>query len=370
MKTKWIEILVGGRRVGKTSIMKSLINGLLDKGVSSRSIMYYTPEALPEDITIRQLYDHYLESAKYNRKLKYLFIDEAQDISNWQKDVKFIYDNTKVKVFLSGSSSLVLKPETSKLTGRFSLTEVSTLSYKEFLYFKGLKHSADNLEDYLRVGGYPEIVLTGDVDKLYSTVESTLYRDLLSYYGIRNPIFLKDLLDYLAEKTANPVSLNRIRKDLKVAEETAQFYLQYLQDVYIVHKLTKYGSSHKVTKSSVPKYYLSDTGTLYWRSKKKKKGQLAETAVYLELRRRSERIEYPDIAYTETADGKEIDFRVHEYLYEVKVRNEITEDDIGEYSDGSNINLIVGDTSKIDDAIAAYPEINAVKLSEFLLFDA
>lgn len=81
----------------------------------------------------------------------------------------------------------------------------------------------------MQTGGYPEYVRSRDQDYLQQTIESTLYRDLLSLHGIRNPVLLKDLLRLLCDKITTPVSANRISQDLKIDIKTAQFYLQYLQ---------------------------------------------------------------------------------------------------------------------------------------------
>src|SRR5690606_31405830 len=131
-------------------------------------------------------------------------------------------------------------------------------------------------------------------------------RDLLNVYGIRNPKFLGQLLYYLADKVTTPVSPVRISKDLNVTDETAKFYLQYLQDVYLIYPVYKYGYSNKITRGSLPKYYFSDTGILNIRSINKKIRLFAENAVYLHLRRLNSRKEFTDIYYY--GDKQEVDF--------------------------------------------------------------
>lgn len=338
-QNKNIDIFIGARRVGKTSIMQNIINHLLSSKVNHHQIIYFSADArvsqslMPEDIIN-------FTRTRFNLKQSdriYLFLDEVQDMPDWQRSVKYLYDNTNIKIYLTGSSSLILRPQTSKLTGRFILHEVLGLSFTEYLEFTGQKltknHSKNTqlLSSYLETGGYPEYVLGKDRQILGNIIESTLYRDLISKYGIRNPAFLKDLLDYLADKVTSPVSNRTIAKDLGVNDDTAKFYLQYLQDVYLIYPVYRKGKSNKISKSSVPKYYFNDTGVLALRSLSPKIGSLAENAVYLHLRRKSFSKEYPDIFYSEI-NGIEIDFDNRSGdLTEVKYRDNIIKEDIEKY---------------------------------------
>jgi hypothetical protein len=334
-----IDVFIGARRVGKTSIMKSIINHLLESGIHSKQIVYFVTDArvsksiVPEDIVnfVRKTFNI------ISKKKIFLFLDEIQDMQDWQRGIKYLYDNSNIKIYITGSSSLILHSETSKLTGRFILHEILGLSFQEYLEFtnqKIFKQQVKNTQlvtEYLQTGGYPEYVLNRDRQALSNIIESTLYRDLLSQYGIRNPAFLKDLLDYLADKVTNTVSNQNIAKDLKVNDDTAKFYLQYLQDVYLIYPLYRKGKSNKISKSSVPKYYFNDTGVLNLRSLSPKIGLLAENAVYLYLRRKLFSKEYPDIFYNEI-DGIEIDFDNRQgNLTEVKFRDDIKVEDIEKY---------------------------------------
>jgi len=338
-KSNIIDVLIGARRVGKTSIMKNIINRLLESGVKNNQIVYFVSDArvskdvVPEDI-VNYVRDTF--NIRMTQKI-YLFLDEVQDMQDWQRSVKYLYDNSNIKIYITGSSSLILRSETSKLTGRFILHEVLGLSFEEYLEFTGqniYKLQYKNTElvtKYLQTGGYPEYVLNGDKQVLSNIIDSTLYRDLISQYGIRNPSFLKDLLDYLADKVTNGVSNKNIARDLKVDDETAQFYLKYLQDVYLIYPVYRKGRSNKISKSSIPKYYFNDTGVLNLRSLSPKIGSLAENAAYLHLRRKTFSKEYSDIFYNEI-NGVEVDFDNRQgELTEIKFRDDIAKEDIEKY---------------------------------------
>ena len=263
-----------------------------------------------------------LFAKKFNYKLlnneMFVFIDEIQEIKGWQKDIKFLYDNSKIQFVVTGSSSLILKNDTSKLTGRFILQHILPLSYPEFLKFKKAKHSADLLNEYVKYGGYPEYVLNGSQVYLQQAVESTLYRELLDIYGIRNPIVLKDILGLLADKITTPVSANKIAKDLKMDDKTVKFYLDYLKSVYLIYPVYLYGRSNKISKGSLPKYYFNDNGVLNLFGIRQRIGHLVENAVFIELLRNQDS-ELTNIFY-DIEDGQEVDFRVREQLYEVKTK--------------------------------------------------
>jgi uncharacterized protein len=373
-KRTTIDVFIGARRVGKTSIMKGIINRLLDEGVNRYQIVYFVTDAriskeiVPEDVVDFVRSKHNLSP---NKKV-YVFLDEVQDMFDWQRGVKYLYDNSNTKIYITGSSSLILKAETAKLTGRFVLHEVLGLSFSEYLeftnqkLFKNQKKNTELVTEYLQIGGYPEYVLDRDTQALANIIESTLYRDLISQYGIRNPSFLKDLLDYLADKVTNAVSFQNIAKDLKVNDDTAKFYLKYLQDVYLIYPLFRKGRSNKISKSSIPKYYFNDTGVLNQRSLAPKIGLLAENAVYLQLRRKAFSKEYSDIFYNEI-NGVEVDFDNRRgELVEVKFRDDITELDVKKYQAVEDrITLVVKEqTELLGDII---PMHTKVTLDKYLL---
>lgn len=334
---RWMRVLTGARRTGKTYLLYSIINKLLDSRLGARRILYLTGEAREvEEYGLEKVIEEYLETnkLKFGDKV-YIFVDEIQEIEGWQKVVKYYYDQAGVKFYITGSSSLVLNKETSRLTGRFLKVRVLTLSFAEWLKFKGEKietkveRNIERCEQYLVEGGYPESALRRSEAYIREAVLSTLYRDLLSHYGIRNPAFLEELIKYLADKVTNQVSPGRIKTDLKVDLKTARFYVEYLVAVYAVYPCWREGRSYRITKASVPKYYFNDTGALFLLAINKKIGQLAENAVFLKLLSESVESESSQVSYTEV-EGREIDFMRGEELIEVKYR-EITAEELKWY---------------------------------------
>jgi hypothetical protein len=368
-RERLIRILIGARRVGKTSILQSKINSLLRDGVDPRKIIY-----LPADLrdiqergikaTLEFISEEFKSKAFRNEI--YVFIDEVQELQNWQNELKVLYDNTKINFYITGSSSLVLTKETSKLTGRFKLTHVLPLDYKEFLKFTRQKKTHNSLEEYLRIGGYPQYVRTGDQTLLQQSIESTLYRELLDYYGIRNPSLLKDLLEYLADKVTTPVSANRIAKDLKVADKTVSFYLDYLKSVYLIFPVYQKGSSNRITKSSLPKYYFNDTGVLNLFGIKTRIGHVVENSVFLELLRKNADQELPRVFYS-VENGNEIDFALPGDESQIEVKTNISQLDPLIY-EGMNVDVNAVYLNKDRDLrkLTYLPNLRYVYLGDFL----
>ena len=195
-------------------------------------------------------------------------------------------------------------------------------------------------------------------------VESTLYRELLGVYGIRNPILLRNLLEYLSDKITNYVSANKIRQDLKIDDRTAKFYLQYLQDIYLIFPVYKEGKSYRISRGSVPKYYFSDTGILNMFSLNPKIGQLAENAVFLHLMRKEKNKQFNLIFY-ENINNIEVDFKLDNRIYEVKFRDGTMDEDLIKYQviDDKITFIVKENYSKFHNIL---PQHEQIKLYEFL----
>jgi len=361
-KDRLIRVLVGARRVGKTFILYSLINKLLN---NNKKVLYLSGELREMSI---YGFTEVIEEALKIRKWKvtdevYIFVDEIQEIKDWQKIIKLYYDYSKFKFFVTGSSSLVLNSQTSKLTGRFLTVPVMPLDYKEWMEFTGKKVVSQlSVEEYLYTGGYPEYVNNRNDSYLREVVESTLYRDLLSYYGIRNPELLEELMHYLADKITTPVSNLRVKADLKVDNKTAAFYMKYLEEVYLLCPLYRMGGSYRKVKAGSPKYYFNDTGVLRIMSINQKVGYMAENAVFLKLYSDKNR-EY----FYDNEMGKEIDFvdKTGRRI-EVKYRSDI-EGDLDEINNnGHNTLVIVPDVKKIKNR-GRWENLELVSLAEFLV---
>ncbi len=285
-----IQILTGLRRVGKTTISRQLIYTLIKtEKIKPTRILFFSIEE-PSitkfpiiDIINRFRAEHNIKS----REKIFVFIDEIQFRENWQQEIKSLYDSENIKFVLTGSSAMLLSDKLSYLTGRYLKTRVFPLNFMEYLRFKNINLSKTNnyllqnhLQDFLDNGGIPEYVLNKIDRYLETTVESILFKDLVSKFQLRNPSILTDLIYLLADRVGTTSSSLKLARILGVSKDTVLTYLDYLDKTYITSKLNSYSSSRNKEIYNPPKIYFEDTGIGNKYASKINQGALAENAVY------------------------------------------------------------------------------------------
>lgn len=324
---KLVKVFSGARRVGKTSIIYSLINHYLDLNTKPKNIIYITGDIKEvQTISLRDTILTLIEKISDKNEGVHIFIDEIQEIQNWQEDLKFLSDNFSIHFIVSGSSTSLLSKKTSKLTGRFEFIRVLPLSLKEFCLFKDYSVNKINklhvLDEYLNTGGYPDIIGKFLPDYLKQIIDSTIYRDLLEDYGIRQPSVLEDILKILADKITLTVTPYQISKILRQDNEKIYNYLKYLEAVFVIYPIHGNMRSNIGTLSIPPKYYFNDTGILTAFNFRVRYGHLAENAVFIHLLRKQFLHERYNLFY-KIINGQEYDFYDGRTLYEVKTNPNI-----------------------------------------------
>jgi len=310
-KRKQIEVIVGSRRIGKTTFLKQLIRRELQSGFSPKQILYlaldhpqFSKNTISKHLKLfRKLFMH-----DRDKKLL-LFLDEVQEISNWETELKAIYDLENVKIICSGSTSSLVKSQGGKLTGRQIITTMYPLSFKEFLSFKKTRLSLAEdykyesfLENYLEVGGYPENVLTPSHEYLYNLLEDIIARDLIRLFPIKKANILKDLLILLAASCGSRTSFNKLAHILSISVDTVKEYIGYFESAFLVKSMRKWTNSYSEKIYAAKKIYLLDTGMKTLLTGKGDLGAKAENAVFLHLLRNKKSCGY----YAESE--KEVDF--------------------------------------------------------------
>jgi len=308
-----VEILLGSRRVGKTTILRQLISELLSLGVTPHDICFLAldhPALSGATISdhlkaFRTLFDH-----PRNRRL-YLFLDEVQDSPAWEVELKSLYDTEQLKLYCTGSTSALLARQGGKLTGRQITTTMFPLSFPEFIDFRGPRPKLAEdyryerlLQEYLVTGGYPEEVLSPNPAYLPNLLEDILARDLLRLFPVKKPSALKDLVRLVAASVGGRTSFNRLSSLLGLSLDTAKEYVGYLEAAYLTASVSKWTTSHSERVYSQKKLYLWDMGIKTICTGSGDEGARAENMVYLELRRRG--IETGYFAESE----REVDFVV------------------------------------------------------------
>lgn len=301
-----IQILTGVRRCGKSTVFKLLMNDLLLSGVSPKSILNINLDA-PVFIPIwdnTQNLRQVTEAAEQltGERVDYLFLDEIQQMKDWEVFVKAAYDAQSFrKIYVTGSNSNLLKNRfSSMLSGRYFANEVRPFSLAEAFSTIGVRSVLDayqHLPKVLRLtssiiknGTFPEIVL-GNMDEnvkaelLHSYFESIVQKDCILYNAIRDPHLFYKCANYLLQNVGNRFSLQQLGKSLGSNENTMGGYLNYLCDSYICSDIRNFTFSQKETKRSDHKCYCIDNGLMQANTQRfsPDNGRFFENIVFNEL---------------------------------------------------------------------------------------
>ena len=335
--TPFVKILTGVRRCGKSTILKMIMERLLERGVPKERIISYRFDSMEyEDMTAKQMYTE-LKGKLCPEGRTYFFLDEVQEIQGWEKVVNSLQSDFDVDLYVTGSNSRMMSSEISTyLTGRYVAFRIYTLSFREYLTFKSqyttVGEPRQELANYIRLGGFPATHLQGySQDEIYTIVRdiynSTIFSDIVRRNQVRKIDQLERVVKYTFNNVGNTFSAKSISDYLKaehraIDNETVYSYLEKLEKAYLLHRCSRYDLQGKELLKTQEKFYLADTSLRY-----AVLGYNADTiasslenVVYLELLRRGYTVNIG-----KTVDG-EIDFvavRQNEKLY-VQVTERIT----------------------------------------------
>lgn len=315
-RSKEVVDIIGVRRSGKSSILKLLIKklGLSDFLFINFEDPYFVthnqPEAIEELVAVYQEY--------FSSKLKYLFFDEVHAINHWERAVRKLRDSGKFKIFVTGSSAKLLEKEMATLvTGRHISSQINPLSFREYLGFKGveLKLKKDLIlkekllqklfAEYLTTGGFPEVVLSGNLALLKQYFFDILQKDIVMRHQIRDKETLEKMGVFLVSNAAKIVSVGSLKKTFGISFEAAAAWLAYFEEAFLIYQLRQFSFSLKKQQRSLKKIYAVDNGLANAASFRfsEDKGRMLEQCVFLELRRRGD-----EVYYYKTGNNKEVDF--------------------------------------------------------------
>lgn len=264
-----IIVLTGQRRVGKSYMLKQLIERKSKE--TDTNIIFIDKEKREYDFiqTYREL-NAYIDERLQTEKRNYIFIDEIQDIAEFERSVRSYRTDPHTNVVITGSNAKMLSNELSTLIGgRYKEIYIQPLSYTEFLTFQRLDDSDDALIKYIENGGLPGLMKIGlgeDAREYQQDIYHTvLLKDVIMRNQIRNIAFLENLVTFLADNTGKLISANSISKFMKSQGESITStviinYLKYLTEAYIIHKVNRFDIHGKRIFESNDKYYFEDHG--------------------------------------------------------------------------------------------------------------
>ena len=335
--TPFIKILTGIRRCGKSTILKLIMQKLSERGIEEKQIVSYCFDSMEYDgYTAQQMYQK-LKSSLQPDKRTYLFLDEVQEIDNWEKIVNSLATDFNVDIYVTGSNSRMMSSEISTyLTGRYISFRIYTLSFAEYLDFKSRYTETaapkQELIDYIKLGGFPAVHLhTYTAAEVYTIVRdiynSTIFSDIVRRNQLRKVDQLERVVKYAFNNVGNTFSAKSISDYLKsehrkIDNETVYSYLEKLEKAYILHRCLRYDLKGRELLKTQEKFYLADTALRYsvLGYDDNTVAAMLENVVYLELCRRGYRV---DIGKTPVGEIDFVATRQNEKVY-IQVTQQIS----------------------------------------------
>jgi predicted AAA+ superfamily ATPase len=320
-----IIVVYGSRQVGKTTLLKYLIENYIKENcfyfdLEMQDLLDLCNEG-PESV-----HQHLIQQGADEKQKVYLVIDEIQYIEDPSKFLKIFHDHyPNVKLLVSGSSTFEIKRKfKNSLAGRTVNFELYPLSFDEFLDFKGKSYnlqeentSAINnelirlAEEYLKYGGYPKIVLEGSEQKkqvyLFQIINAYVRKDIRDIGNIKNLFAFNKLISILASQSGQILNVSELSSTIGIRNETVLEYLDLLENTFIIKRVTPFHKNLRSELSKNPKVFFIDTGMMHllWLKEFPKTilGNVFETFVFLELMKTNKQINF-----WRTTNRQEIDF--------------------------------------------------------------
>lgn len=266
-----IKVFTGQRRVGKSCIMTQIAD-TIKQADKKANIIYIDKEKYEFDF-IKNYHDlaKYIAGKTKKQSKNYLFIDEVQEIENFEKAIRDCANSGRYDVYISGSNSELLSSDLAgKLSGRYVEIRVHGLSYEEFLLFHKLEKGTDSLGKYIRYGGLPYLVNLQLEDEqvfgyLKNVFDAVILKDVVSRFEVRNVNFLGRLIEYLVDNVGSLVSAKKISDFLKsqninLSPNTVLNYLSFLTSSFFIAKCQRMDIAAKKIFEIGEKYYFEDLG--------------------------------------------------------------------------------------------------------------
>lgn len=313
-----IKVITGIRRCGKSTLFELFINYLKENGIKNNQIIHINLEDADYNFKdCKELYD-YVTSKIDNKNNYYVFLDEVQNISEFQKAVDSLYIKKNVDVYITGSNAYLLSGELATLlSGRYIEIKMLPLSFKEYVSsFEDNSNTYNLFLDYMKNGGMPGNINIlksnpNDIDRYLDGIFSTIvYKDIMARNNISDKLLLENILKYIFDSVGSPISTKKISdtltsKGISTSNHTVDNYISAFLESYLIYKAERFDVKGKNLLVRDYKYYIVDTGLRSYLLGKKvgsDMGHILENIVYLELLRRGYKV------YVGKVDDLEVDF--------------------------------------------------------------
>lgn len=298
-----IKVITGIRRCGKSTLLEMFQDYLKENGIDDKQIISINFEDSDyEELQDRKKLYEYIKSKLVKGKKTYIFLDEIQNVVEFEKTVDSLFINKNIDLYITGSNAYLLSSELATLlTGRYIEIRMLPLSFKEYLSsFEDKTDLSRKFVNYLTYSSFPQAVelykinptnIKMFLDGIYSTV---LFKDVMQRKGITDKSVLERVTKYLYDNIGNRTSIKAISDNIEGIEKNASYntvsnYVDALIDSYLIFKASRYDIKGKEFLKTQEKYYAVDIGLRYYmlgQGSGKDMGHILENVVYLELLRR------------------------------------------------------------------------------------
>lgn len=393
---KPLKAITGLRRSGKSFLLKMLYRRLVEELKIPKQNLFFVNfenDRLVRDRSLaglRHLYELFMAQADHQKPV-YLFLDEIQNVYQWESFVRTIYDSTKHNIFITGSNSHLLSGEFStSLGGRILEFYILPFSFGEFLEWHGAMIPKDIfaltrerpqtqkfLNQYLTFGGLPEVFSLPDEQKSSyqeTLTEKIIINDVLGRFNLNHPDQLKSICQFLQTNVGNITSVRNLTAWIKnlggendLDAKTVKSYLEYLEKTYLIRKLAKFSLKTKNIFTNQYKYYFVDN---LFCQKSDKEDQI-ENAVWQYLLRGGTK----NIYYGRDESGHEVDFVAADTLTAWQVCYQLTDENFSREVKSleifkkahpqASLNLVY----QFDERLSKkdFPEVKFISLDQLLL---
>ena len=314
-----IKVITGIRRCGKSTLLELFQDYLKENGVEEKQIVSINFEnADYEELQDRKKLHEYLKSKLVKNKKTYIFLDEIQNVNEFEKTVDSLFINKDVDLYITGSNAYLLSSELATLlTGRYIEIKMLPLSFKEYMSaFEDKTDISKKFRNYLEFSSFPQSIelynanpdnINLFLDGIYNTI---LFKDVMQRKGITDKSVLERVTKYLYDNIGNRSSMKSISDNIEGLERnnsynTVSNYVEALADSFMIYKANRYDIKGKEILKTQEKYYAVDIGLRYHilgQNSGRDMGHILENIVYLELLRRGYTV------YIGKLEDLEIDF--------------------------------------------------------------
>lgn len=278
--TEMIKVITGIRRCGKSSLLDMIKKELIKNGIDKKNIIDIKLDKRPyKSIKTPEQLENLIESLIVDDSFKYLFIDEIQNVKNYEPIIEAFRNEGNISIFLTGSNSYLLSGElATKLTGRKIEIEMLPLNFNEYINMKRFykKNVNDNIYlefvEYIRDGGFPGTIKYDNLEDkrryVQSVISDIFEKDIKSNEKIKNKDLFNSIQKFVINNFGSMISVGSIKeyynsKKISIDDRTIERYIEILENAKIIYRCNAFDIKSKEVLNGERKYYLADTSIYF-----------------------------------------------------------------------------------------------------------